>query len=80
MPTDPTLQLTDTLGSFMTLPDFIVLLFYIMTAIYVIYSAIFYYHWQQFGTNSAVTWITFVTYTATTVPLFLIMAAIAFSF
>jgi|GEM_PF-878451 hypothetical protein len=80
MPTEPTINLTETLGEFMSLPDVMLLLFLLATGIYVIYSAIFYYHWQQYGVNTAVTWITFVTYAATTLPLFLVMAGLTLTF
>jgi hypothetical protein len=80
MPGQPSLQLTDTLGSFMPLADVITLLFYIAVIIYIIYSVILYYHWTQYGTNKAITGLTLITYGLTTVPLILIMAALTLSF
>jgi hypothetical protein len=80
MPEQPSLQLTDTLGSFMPLADVITLLFYIAVIIYIIYSVILYYHWTQYGTNKAITGLTLITYSLTTVPLILIMAALTLSF
>jgi heme/copper-type cytochrome/quinol oxidase subunit 2 len=80
MPAQPTMQLTDSLNSFMSLGDVITLLFYITAIIYIVYSVILYYHWTQYGTNKAITGLTLLTYGLTTVPLILIMAALTFSF
>jgi hypothetical protein len=47
--------------------------FYIIAALYIIFTAIFYYHWQQYSVDLGVTRITFIIYFAVTVPLVLIM-------
>ena len=74
------IQIPESVGSFMNLPDMIMLFFYLTAAVYIIYSVILHYHWTQYGTNKAVTWITLASYGLTTVPLLLIMAALTFSF
>ena len=76
----PDLQIADAIGSSLSLPDIIMLFFYIIAAIYIVYSVILHYHWKEYGTNKAVTLITLTTYGLTTVPLILIMAALTFSF
>jgi hypothetical protein len=43
--------------------------FYIAATIYIIFTAIFYYHWKEYSTDAAITKITFIVYLATTVPL-----------
>lgn len=73
-------QLADTMGTFMSLSDAVMLFFYIVALVYIIYSVILHYHWTQYGTNKAVTWITLATYGLATVPLLLIMAALTFTF
>jgi len=79
MPGQPTLQLTESVGAFISLADAVLLFFYITVIIYIIYSIILHYHWAQYSTNKAVTWVTLTTYGVTTVPLILIMAALAFT-
>ena len=59
--------------------DGVVFIFYVITAIYLIFTAILYYHWQQYGTNVKVNWVTGVVYLASTVPLMLIMSILAFT-
>jgi len=57
--------------------DGVLFIFYIVTAIYVVFTAIFYYHWQQYGANAKVTWITYIVYLVTTVPPMFVMGVIA---
>lgn len=76
----PNLELADSVGAFMNVPDAVMLFFYVTAAVYIIYSVILHYHWTQYGTNKAVTWITLASYGLTTVPLVLIMAALTFTF
>ena len=73
-------QLSESMGSFMNLPDIIQLFFYFIAVVYIIYSVILNYHWKEYGTNKSVTWITLATYGLTTVPLILVLAALTFSF
>jgi len=54
------------------------LVFYLVLAIYVIFTGIFYYHWQAYSTDKRATYLTYVTYAVTTVPLVLMMAVITF--
>jgi len=80
MPNQPAPQLADTLGSFMPLPDVMLLLFLITTFVYIIFSVILYYHWQQYGTNVRATWLTLLTYFVTTIPLVFIMGVLTLTF
>ncbi len=45
--------------------------FYMVTGLYVIFSMIMYYHWNEYSTDTAVTRITTILYLVTTVPLIL---------
>jgi hypothetical protein len=73
-------QIPESVGFFINLPDMVLLFFYLTAFVYIIYSVILHYHWTQYGTNKAVTWITLASYGLATVPLLLIMAALAFTF
>jgi hypothetical protein len=72
-------QFTPPIESMPSLGDGVVFIFYAIAAIYLIFTAILYYHWQQYGTNIKVNWITGVAYLATTVPLMFIMTILAFT-
>jgi hypothetical protein len=43
--------------------------FYMAAIVYIIFTAIFYYHWKEYSTDPAVTKITLILYLVTTVPL-----------
>jgi len=73
------MQFAPAIESIPSLSDGVLFVFYAVVAIYVIFTAIMYYHWQQYGTNVKVTWITGVTYLATTLPLVLIMSILVFT-
>lgn len=47
--------------------------FYGVTAAYCIFSAILYYHWNEYGTDARVTRLTLISYFAITIPLLLVM-------
>jgi len=72
-------QFTPPIESIPSLGDGVLFIFYAIAAIYLIFTAILYYHWQQYGTNVKVNWITGVTYLATTLPLMFIMTILAFT-
>lgn len=55
--------------------DVLLLLFYGLVVVYVIFTAILYYHWQTYSTDPKMNFLTFVIYFATTVPLIIILAA-----
>jgi len=55
----------------------VMLVFYLILGIYALFSAILYYHWKTYGTDSKVTGLTLILYFATTVPLLVIMAIAA---
>lgn len=61
-----------------TLPlhTIITLGFYLVATIYILFSAIMYYHWKEYGTDAGVTKITLVLYLVTTLPLILIMGIV----
>jgi len=73
------MQFTPPVESMPSLGDGVLFVFYAITAIYLIFTAIMYYHWQQYGTNGKINWITGVTYVATTLPLLFIMSILAFT-
>ena len=62
-----------------SLGDGVTLVFYLIAAIYVVFTAVFYYHWQQYGTNAKVTWITYIVYFATTIPPMIVLGLITLS-
>ncbi|MCA9354947.1 hypothetical protein KC865_00140 [Candidatus Kaiserbacteria bacterium] len=51
----------------------LLLVFYFILASYVIFTAIFYYHWTNYSTDTKVTGLTFFLYFATTLPLLAVM-------
>ena len=73
------MQFTPPIDSIPSLGDGVLFVFYAIAAIYLIFTAILYYHWQQYSTNAKVTWITGVLYLATTAPLLLLMSLFAFT-
>ena len=79
MPGQSPVQLGETIRTFVNISDAVMLFFYVTALVYIIYSVILHYHWAQYSTNKAVTWFTLATYGITTVPLILIMAALAFT-
>ena len=54
--------------------------FYIMSAAYIIFTIVMYYHWNEYSVNARVTSITLITYLVTTVPLIATLGIIALSF
>ena len=51
------------------------LLFYFLATVYIIFSAVMYYHWNEYSTSLKVNTITLVLYALTTLPL---MSALLF--
>lgn len=47
--------------------------FYFVAGMYVIFSAILYYHWQTYGTDQKVTTLTLALYILSTLPLIIVM-------
>lgn len=58
--------------------DFALFIFYIVLAMYVVFTIIFFYHWRQYSSNKAVTSLTFITYAITTLPVIATMAVLVF--
>lgn len=54
------------------------LAFYFVAGMYVIFTAILYYHWRTYGTDAKVTTLTLGLYAVTTLPLILIMGIMLF--
>lgn len=54
--------------------------FYAIALLYTIFTGVFYYHWQQYGTNKKMTWLTYVLYIGTTLPLIMIMGSVTLAF
>lgn len=53
---------------------------YGVAAIYVVFSAILYYHWDTYGTDKKITATTLIVYFATTIPLLLVMVIMWLTF
>jgi len=70
-------QFTPPTTTLPSLDDGVLFVFYGIVAIYAIFTAILYYHWQQYGTDARVNWITGVVYLGTTIPLVVIMSILA---
>ena len=63
--------------SLVHLGDLTWLLFLLVVGAYVIFTAVFYYHWQQYGTNARITWLTYILYLVTTLPLVVIASSLS---
>lgn len=53
-----------------------ILSFYFITGIYVIFSAVFYYHWNAYSSDKKVTTITLLAYFTSTIPLLIVMTTL----
>ena len=51
---------------------------YVITGLYTIYTAVFYYHWKTYGTDIKMTGLTLILYFTTTIPLILFIVSIAY--
>jgi hypothetical protein len=58
-----------------TLPvgDIAVLAFYIAAGIYIIFTAVLYYHWHTYTSDLKMATVTYIAYFAITVPLIMVM-------
>jgi len=63
-----------------TLKTVLMLGFYIMTAAYIIFTTIMYYHWNEYSVDAKVTSVTLITYFVTTIPLIATLGFIALTF
>jgi len=59
-----------------TLESVLSLIFYLIFGLYIIFTAILYYHWQTYATDKLVSRVTILSFFATTLPLLLIMSAV----
>lgn len=57
---------------------FIQITFYLVLLSFTIFTAILYYHWQNYSMDNKATFITYAAYTLLTLPLLFTMAVIAF--
>lgn len=57
--------------------DLLLIIFLCILATYIVFSAIFHYHWKQYGTNKKMTTLTFVVFGITTLPLLGLLAILA---
>lgn len=67
------------LGFHVSFKTILILVFYLMTAVYAIFSFILYYHWNEYSIDSVVTKKTLIGYFVITLPLLLALGLIAFS-
>lgn len=56
------------------LHDLVLFVFYLVLAAYAVFTAVFYYHWQTYGTDTKVTNYTLISYFLLTLPLLLVMS------
>ncbi len=61
-----------------SLHTLVMLVLYFVFGAYAIFSAVFYYHWQAYGTDFKITGLTLILYFATTIPLLIVMGILAF--
>ena len=54
------------------------LAFYFIAGAYIIFTAIFYYHWDSYGSDKKVTTITLIAYFVSTIPLLIVMTSLIF--
>jgi hypothetical protein len=59
------------------LGDMVTLIFYIVLALYVVFTGVLYYHWSTYANNKAVALTTHLVYFAITIPLMLTIAGAA---
>jgi cell division protein FtsL len=54
-------------------------LFFLITVfVYTVFSGIMYYHWQAYSVDRKVTFLTFIVYSATTLPLLLLLGTLTY--
>lgn len=53
--------------------------FYLIATVYIVFSAIFYYHWNTYSSNAKVTGLTYVVYLVTTLPVMSVLLYNAFN-
>lgn len=70
-------MLPDSFNFFLPLTSLTLLVFYVVAAVYLIFTIIFYYHWNQYSVNLKMTTLTYLLYSLTTLPLILALAKIA---
>ncbi|MFM2340311.1 MAG: hypothetical protein RLZZ360_947 [Candidatus Parcubacteria bacterium] len=52
--------------------------FYLIAIVYATFTAVLFYHWQSYSVSSAVTLQTYTAFALFSLPLLIVMAAIAF--
>ncbi len=55
----------------------VMLVFYFVLGAYASFSAIFYYHWKTYGSDTKVTLYTLILYFSITIPLLIVMGIMA---
>lgn len=51
--------------------------FLIILAIFIIYAIVLHYHWSQYSTNGRITFLTYLVFAGSTIPLLVIMGLTA---
>lgn len=54
----------------------VMLSFYVVTGLYVLFTAVFYYHWKTYSTDAKVTNLTYLLYVITTLPILIVMGTL----
>jgi hypothetical protein len=60
------------------LHSIILLMFYLITGLYTVFTIIMYYHWNEYSTDSTMSRVTLFLYLGTTVPLLLALGGLTF--
>lgn len=58
--------------------ELVLLAFYVLTGFYLIFTAILYFHWNEYSVSKAVSRLTAITYLIITLPLLTIMGLATF--
>ncbi len=62
----------------LSITPFLQLGFYLVAIVYAVFTAILFYHWQNYSMSAAVTLQTYIAFAVCSLPLLGIMAAVAF--
>ena len=68
----------ETVALSFSIHELITLGFYFIMALYVVYTLVFYYHWQEYSVDAKVSRVTWVLYLVTTAPLMVALGGLTF--
>jgi heme/copper-type cytochrome/quinol oxidase subunit 2 len=70
-------DITEVAGS-IPLHELALLTFYILTGFYLVYTAVLYFHWNEYSVSKEVSKLTAIIYLIVTIPLLLVMGLATF--